>query len=132
VDATMNFLRQFSDAGAAVVVVSSVGRQRDNKGRSTYEADSMNLASFKESGELEFGADDAFILAPSERVPGVRLLKHLKARNGECNDIALNFDGSIQRFTAIDPKESTSPEAWSSALEGLWNGSNAGGETWKP
>jgi replicative DNA helicase len=131
VDATMNYLRQFSDAGAAVVVVSSVGRQRDAKGRSTYEGDSMNLTSFKKSGELEFGADDAFILAPSDRVPGVRVLKHLKARNGECNDIALSFDGSIQRFTAIEPKDDVSPGSWSS-LQALWNGSSAGGEAWKP
>ena len=32
--------------------------------RNSYEGDALNLASFRESSELEFGADDAFILAP--------------------------------------------------------------------
>src|SRR5262249_57566382 len=65
VDATMSFLRQFADAGTALVVVSAVGRSKDSKGRSSY-GEGLNLASFRESSELEFGADDAFILVPDE------------------------------------------------------------------
>jgi replicative DNA helicase len=133
VDATMNFLRQFADAGAAVLVVSSVGRQKDAKGRTSYGGDALNLASFKESGELEFGADDAFILAPSEKLAGVRELRHLKARNGECRDISLEFDGSIQRFTAIEDSNEGSTGAWSSALSELWGRTEPkGATTWKP
>jgi replicative DNA helicase len=133
VDATMNFIRQFADAGAAVLVVSSVGRQKDNKGRSTYGGDTLNLASFKESGELEFGADDAFILTPSERIAGVRELRHLKARNTETRDIQLAFNGSIQRFEAIEEPDNVSPGGWSSALKDLWNRTDAnGGTEWKP
>ena len=60
VDATMNYLRQFADAGVAVMVVSAVSRQKDRHGRSTYGGDSLSLASFRESSELEFGSDDAF------------------------------------------------------------------------
>jgi len=55
VDATMNYLRQFADAGVAVMIVAAVSRQKDTKGRSTYNA--LSLASFRESSELEFGAD---------------------------------------------------------------------------
>ncbi len=66
VNATMDFLRQFADAGVAVLVVAAVGRTKDSKGRSSYSGDGLNLASFRESSELEFGADDAFILVPSE------------------------------------------------------------------
>jgi replicative DNA helicase len=133
VDATMNFIRQFADAGAAVLVVSSVGRQKDNKGRSSYGGDALNLASFKESGELEFGADDAFILAPSEKLAGVRELRHLKARNTECRDIQLAFDGSIQRFTPIEKANDNSTGAWSSALSELWQKTEpAGGTAWNP
>jgi hypothetical protein len=36
----------------------------DAKGRSSYSGEGLNLASFRESSELEFGADDAFILHP--------------------------------------------------------------------
>jgi replicative DNA helicase len=133
VDATMNFIRQFADAGAAVLVVSSVGRQKDNKGRSSYAGDALSLASFKESGELEFGADDAFILTPAENLAGVRELRHLKARNTECRDIQLAFDGSIQRFTAIESNDEGSSGGWSSALKDLWGRTDAhGGTTWKP
>jgi len=62
VDATMNYLRQFADADVAVVVVAAVARTKDKKGRSSYSGEGLNLASFRESSELEFGADDAFIL----------------------------------------------------------------------
>lgn len=126
VDATMNYLRQFADAGAAVIVVSSVGRQRDSKGRSTYNGDSMNLASFKESGELEFGADDAFILAPDTEDPGIRMLKHLKARHSEPKDVSLRFDGSTQRFDATDCEPAVITVV-SSALTALWDATDASG-----
>ena len=98
----MSYLRQFADANAAVIVVSSVGRQKDTRGRSSYAGDSLNLASFKESGELEFGADDAYILAPSPDDRHVHELKHLKARHREQEHIVLRFDGRIQRFEAVD------------------------------
>ena len=60
----------------------------------------MNLASFRESSELEFGADDAFILVNDldDAETGV-ILKHLKARHTEAKDIALTFDRPRQRFT---------------------------------
>lgn len=134
VDATMNYLRQFADAGAAVVVVSSVGRQKDHKGRSSYGSDVLNLASFKESGELEFGADDAYILAPSMKLAGVRELKHLKARHREPEDILLEFNGSTQSFTPCgDDSDSSTSKGLSSALSELWNQTNATeDQTWKP
>src|SRR5215472_17507293 len=64
VNATMDYLRQFADAGTAVIVISAIGRTKDGKGRSSYAGDGLNLASFRESSELEFGCDDAFILTP--------------------------------------------------------------------
>lgn len=131
VDATMNYLRQFADAGAAVIVVSSVGRQKNKQGGSTYAGDSLNLASFKESGELEFGADDAFMLAPTETA-GIVELSHLKARHTEQKNITLRFNGRLQTFT---PCESTAePEpGLSSALKSLWSRTeSAKGEPWQP
>lgn len=105
IDASMSYLREFADAGAAVVVVSSVGRQKDNRGRSSYAGENLNLASFKESGELEFGADDAYILAPAAGGGCLRTLKHLKARHTKPTDVELRFHASTQRFVAVDPLE---------------------------
>jgi replicative DNA helicase len=118
VDATMSYLRQFADAGVAVVVVSAVGRSRDGKGRSTYDGEALSLASFRESSELEFGADDAFILAPGDD-DGVTL-RHLKSRHGEARDIELHFDRRRQRFAA--PEAGPEQGKLQAALAALWRG----------
>lgn len=97
VDALMNHIRGFADAGVAVVVLSAVGRTKDSRGRSSYDGDGLSLASFRESSELEFGADDAYILTSDGSADGV-VLKHLKSRNGQCRDLELSFDTSLQRF----------------------------------
>jgi replicative DNA helicase len=148
VDATMNYLRQFADAGVAVVVVAAVSRGKDSRGRSTYAGDALTLASFRESSELEFGADDAFILVASEdgaeygTVPVT--LRHLKARHTEPKDLLLEFDRRTQRFS-----EAEDPHAWNpdkpgkrgkgklqSALAALWertppaDDTDQGGDEW--
>ena len=100
VNATMDHLRRFADNGTAVIVVSAIGRTKDSKGRSSYAGDGLNLASFRESSELEFGADDAFILTPDDDDQGDAVtLRHLKSRHGECRDIELTFHRKHQRFT---------------------------------
>jgi len=132
VDATMNYLRQFADAGVALLVVAAVSRGKDKKGRSSYAADALTLASFRESSELEFGADDCFILTPGEEGadygPVKVTLRHLKARHTEPKDLMLDFDRRIQRFS-----EAEDPRAWKpdggkpargklqSALRALWD-----------
>ncbi len=98
VNASMDYLRQFADAGTAVMVVSAIGRTKDSRGRSSYAGEGLNLASFRESSELEFGADDAFMVTPDGKDPGSVTLRHLKCRHGEAKDIALTFDGRLQRF----------------------------------
>ncbi len=134
IDQTMNYIRQFADAGVAVVVVSSVGRQKDKRGGSTYAGDSLNLASFKESGELEFGADDAFILAPDG--DGIHKLSHLKARHTRPVDVYLRFSGSTQSFKTIEPPTADDlkkPGGLSAALGDLWGVTEIKrGEPWKP
>ncbi|QDT14604.1 DnaB-like helicase C-terminal domain-containing protein [Alienimonas californiensis] len=96
VAATMDYLRRFADAGMAVVAVAAVARAKNDRG-SSY--DGLNLASFRESSEIEYGADDAFILAGKPGSPD-RVLKHLKSRNGEPRDIPLRFEGAYQSFRA--------------------------------
>ena len=98
-------LRQFADAGVAVLVVAAVGRVKNARGQSSYDGDGMNLASFRESSELEFGADDAFILTPDRKRKTVVNLRHLKARHTEARDVALIFDRPRQSFTPTKADE---------------------------
>jgi replicative DNA helicase len=124
VNATMDYLRQFADAGVAVIVISAIGRTKDSKGRSTYAGDGLNLASFRESSELEFGADDAFILTPDDDDDqgDAVTLRHLKSRHGECRDLALTFHRRHQRFTPTGSELGPRPDAAKvkSALAALW------------
>jgi replicative DNA helicase len=126
VDATMCYLRQFADAGVAVVVVAAVSRSKDSRGRSSY-GEGLNLASFRESSELEFGADDAFILVPDADDAGAVTLRHLKSRHGEARDIPLRFEGKYQRFTPLNGSSTSSPEraALQAQLRALWGSTNA-------
>lgn len=118
VDACMDYIRQFADNGVAVVAVSAVGRTKDSRGRSTYDGDALNLASFRESSELEFGADDAFLLVRDGDDDRGVVLRHLKARHTEARDLTLHFDRSCQRFT---PTAGTpAPGKLQAALAGLW------------
>jgi replicative DNA helicase len=122
IDATMNYLRAFADAGMAVLVVAAVARSKDSKGRSSY-SEGLNLASFRESSELEFGADDAYMLIPEpDRDSGIVHLQHLKSRHGEPCDIALEFDRRCQRFTATSPPTAQKEERNSlqPELKNLW------------
>lgn len=108
VNATMDQLRQWADAGRAVLAVAAVTRSRDYAGRSSY--DHLTLASFRESSELEYGADDAWMLVPEDDDnPTVAVtLRHLKARYGLPADRLLEFDRPRQRFS-IDVEEGSTP-----------------------
>jgi replicative DNA helicase len=125
---TMSYIRQFADAGVAIIVVAALARSKDAKGRSSY-TDGLSLASFRETSELEYGADDAFILARADDesegdVPSVVVLKHLKSRYGETRDIVLNFDRPHQRFTvepAAGPAPRADPGRLTAALQAMWD-----------
>jgi len=113
-NAVMDMLRLFAGQGCAVLALSAVGRSRDAAGRSTYSAAAMSLASFRDSGELEYGADDAFLLAPvDENDKSVVRLSHLKSRHGAEHTIDLHFDRARQSFTllddAVDARPASSP-----------------------
>lgn len=114
IDQSMNWIREFAASGACVFFVSALARQKDAKGQSGYKAETLSLASFRDSSEIEFGVDDAYILATGKN-PAERTLKHLKSRNGECRDILLGFNGAIQRFEGKSPDGGTKPD------EGWWD-----------
>jgi hypothetical protein len=94
----MTGVRRLALAGAAVVAVSSVARQKDDKGRSAYSG--LGLASFRGSAELEFGADSAYILDADD---GTAVLRCVKNRYGKPADVFLRFSGEYQRFDPGDP-----------------------------
>jgi replicative DNA helicase len=127
VSETMDYLRRFADAGVAIVVVAALARSKDKAGRSSY-TDASSLASFRETSELEYGADDAFILAvdgeigASPSLPVV--LRHLKSRHGETRDMTLTFDRPHQRFAPVEPAgpTPTKPDGkLTTALQALWD-----------
>src|SRR5262249_37438401 len=117
-----DYLRQFADAGLAILVVSAISRTKDKKGRSTYAGEGLNLASFRESSELEFGADDAFILTADDGQGDAVTLRHLKSRQGECRDVELTFHRKRQRFVAAVSDQGQKPDAGKMQLElaALW------------
>ncbi|MGH7192268.1 MAG: hypothetical protein ACREJM_01900, partial [Candidatus Saccharimonadales bacterium] len=93
----------------------------------SYDGDALNLASFRESSELEFGADDAFILVPDPKLDDQVVLKHLKARHTEPKDIVLRFHRSIQSFTPLTGGAEWTPEKGrlQTALAALWERTHA-------
>ncbi len=102
VNIVMDLLRKFADAGRAVVVVAAVSRTKDSKGRVSNDGGGLNLASFRESSELEFGADDCFMIVKHPKDDAQIILKHSNARNGEAKDNTLTFDKRHQQFTPVD------------------------------
>lgn len=111
-NAVMDMLRLFAGQGCAVLALSAVGRSRDAAGRSTYAASAMSLASFRDSGELEYGADNAFLLAPiDENDKSVVRLSHLKSRHGAEHTIDLRFDRARQSFALLDDAVDARPAA---------------------
>jgi replicative DNA helicase len=101
----MQEVRGMAARGVAVVVVSAVSRQRDTTGRSSYAG--MNMASFRGSSELEFGADDAYLLVRNDELVGAHgvTLQHAKARYREPQDVELVFDGARMKFRPANGRE---------------------------
>ena len=87
-DHVMHELRRIANNGAAVLAISGVNRD------SYWNA---GLGAFKESGFIEYSADDAYVL---KRPEGSNLVtvRHLKSRNGQKRDIHLEFVGKFQTF----------------------------------
>ena len=82
----------------------------------------ISLASFRESSELEYGADSCFVLVPGRDDPESVALRCLKHRHGEPVSIALRFERRFQRFTPIDATPSESERAATMGkLAALWN-----------
>ncbi len=108
--------RDFTSAGVGILANAALTRSKDSAGRSTYDGKHLGMASFRESPEIEYGCDDAFLLFrlqddepdagnTTRRV----ILAHLKSRDGEPKSVELQFDGRYQRFTAVSGKVAAAP-----------------------
>jgi len=102
VNRAMAMARGMADRGSAVCIVSALNRPVQQAGQAASPV--PGLASFRESSEIEFGADNAYILRekPSKGMgDGCKLLQlcHLKSRYGRPESIDVVFDPAGQTFS---------------------------------
>ena len=90
VGVVMQSLRACADGGRAVLAVSALSRSKSGSG-SSYEA-SSGIASFRESSEVEYGADFGYIIANTDH-PGTKHLHVVKNRYGTLGTYGASFDG---------------------------------------
>jgi replicative DNA helicase len=108
----MDTVREIANCGVCVVLISAVARTPSKKGGG-YNANEIGMGSFRESSEIEYGCDDAFVLVEgngSETTSGSRVLelRHVKSRNHERKNLGLLFEGGTQRFR-LAPSEASPP-----------------------
>ena len=111
----MQEARVIASAGIAVVLVSAVARTPSKKGGG-YNSKEIGMGSFRESSEIEYGCDDAFVMVEeenSETRDGCRVvvLRHVKSRNHKRHDLRLEFDGAIQRFHKLPDQKDNAGRA---------------------
>ena len=111
----MHAARAIASAGVCVVLISAVGRTQSKKGGG-YNANELGMGSFRESSEVEYGADDAFVMVeegPTDDATGYKtvIMKHVKSRNHRQRDIRLEFDGAIQRFRLLPDRRESETDA---------------------
>jgi replicative DNA helicase len=137
INAVMDIARRTADAGIGILAAAALTRSRDGKGRSSYDGRHLSLASFRESSELEYGADDAFLLYPADEgadpADPIRLMRlnHAKSRDGETKDVILKFHRRFQAFEDAGcwnvPVKGPSPSPASRA-RGTWTKSRGNGQ----
>jgi hypothetical protein len=93
----MTFCRRLADHGHSVLVISATKRSQEGK----HANNELGLSSFRESGEIEYGADAAYVLKTSP--PGITgyrptSLVCVKNRNGEPVNIELVLDTNLLSF----------------------------------
>jgi len=108
-DSIMAGLRDIADQGAGILAVSAVARGKSSKGNS-YTA--LNLASFKDSGGVEYGADSAWILHKGDTdtdgegagLDGLMVCECVKNRHGEALTLPVVFDKARMVFNVLEGK----------------------------
>jgi hypothetical protein len=112
VSGVMTQVRLLADQGPAVLAAAALNRTASSRSQSRAEAadDNVNdLAAFRDSSDIEYSVDDAYVLAKApgnvvtrhgeEYRPKKVVLRHVKSRNSLTMHIPLTFDGRVQEFT---------------------------------
>lgn len=92
----MSTARQFARAGWAVLAMSATARTT-TKGKSSQDSQQLNQASFRDSSEIEFQADAAYLIVDQEPPESTKMVRKnslvcVKNRHGERITILLNFN----------------------------------------
>lgn len=99
-------LRAISRQGVAVIALSAVARTKDARaGASSYAG--LGLASFKDSGAIEYCADRAYLMRSSDGTNAK--LECVKNRRGPMTDISLHWERSTCSFIRL---EATNDNIW--------------------
>jgi replicative DNA helicase len=114
----MSILRQLAKQGHAVLALSAT--KRDAKGN--HNSQELSLSSFKESGEVEYQADSAYVLRDDGDHNGLKFVRkvtlgHVKNRHGAKVDRELIFDMPAMRFDAAIDAAIDEPQSHSDFLE---------------
>ena len=104
INRTMDALRLIASEGRAVIAISALNRP---PGGGDWTKDTVSLASFRESSEVEYSSDAVYALV-RDRGSRASTMVALKSRSGPLEDIELEFDGAFQRF--VNPPVEDFPE----------------------
>jgi replicative DNA helicase len=112
INALMAIMRKLTGQDIGILATSALTSSRDGDGRSSYDGKHLGLASFRESSELEYGCDDAFLLLATvqdEDNAPVRMmtLNHAKSRDAETKQVKLKFFRLLQAFNPVDASKQT-------------------------
>ncbi|MDF1843376.1 MAG: DnaB-like helicase C-terminal domain-containing protein [Rubripirellula sp.] len=114
VDEVVNVLRSLALDEWAVLAMSATARQQGGK-KGGHDHAGLSLSSFKESGEIEFNADAAYVLRDvTEGDKAVREinLDCVKNRRGQLHNTELLFCGDFMRFEARAPERHSDFDDW--------------------
>ena len=90
---------EIAKKGRCALLASALNRTQGS-GKNSGDYSGAGITSFRDSSELEYSVDDAYILGygPKKRENNERILYCLKKRNEPVIDIPLEFDGAHQQF----------------------------------
>lgn len=85
------------------LLASSLKREGHKQSSDQYKAEHLSLGSFKESGDIEYAVDQAFIFALSSDQPGRRLLRCVKSRSSECDwQVEYAFNETLLELSRVE------------------------------
>jgi replicative DNA helicase len=105
----MTTARQFARAGWGVLALSATARTQ-TKNRSSQDSQQLNLASFRDSSEIEYQSDAAYLIVDNEGPDSEATIRKttiqcVKNRHGEKTNKVVNFNMPQSRFEPVTHQE---------------------------